>query len=159
MLLWTCYFVCYCIPSVCVLVRGTPATCGWTPAGRRWKGSQIIDRQEPLPQREAIIGGWRRETKGPATKLIGNLLARRLAGGGITGSGTEKCLREKKNLLSSGFLAMREICEVDVGGGVNSWEDERRTGGKKVGQNIYSGGFFTVEARWECPNTGIGIWI
>lgn len=38
---------------------------------------------------------------GPATELIGNLLARPPAGGGITGPGTEECLREKKNLLSS----------------------------------------------------------
>lgn len=61
-----------------------------------YKGSQIPDRQKNLPQRETIIGGWRRVTKGPATKLIGNLLARPPAGAGITGSWTEKCLRERK---------------------------------------------------------------
>lgn len=137
-----------------MLVRGTPATCGATPAGRRWKGSQIIDRQEPIPQREAIIGGWRRETKGPATKLIGNLLARPLAGGGITSSGTEKCLREKKNLLSSGFLAMREICEVDVGGGqqLRGREGDR---GKKVGQNIYSGVWLLWRPGGNVPALGL----
>lgn len=104
-----------------------------------YKGSRISDRQELPPQREAITGEWRGDTLvGPATELIGNLLARPPAGGGITGPGTEECLREKKNLLSSGFLAMREreICEVGGGEGVNSRQDQRRTGEKGVGPNI-----------------------
>ena len=79
---------------------------------------------------------------GACHRLIGNLLARPPAGGGITGPGTEECLREKKNLLSSGFLAMREggrereICEVGSGEGVNSRQGQRRTGEKGVGQNM-----------------------
>lgn len=45
-------------------------------------------------------------------------------------------VRKKKNLLSSGFLAMGEICGVGGGEGVNSRQDQRRTGEKRVGQNI-----------------------
>lgn len=48
---------------------------------------------------------------GPATKLIGNLLARLPAGGGITGPGTEECLGEKKKstlLMIPGNVRERE---------------------------------------------------
>lgn len=50
--------------------------------GEGCKHSQISDRQELPPQREAITGGWRGETEGSATELIGNLLARPSAGRG-----------------------------------------------------------------------------
>lgn len=74
---------------------------------------------------------------GPATELIGNLLVKPLAGGRITCPGTEECLRENKNLLSSGFLAMREIELWSCwwwGSGVDSIKQERRELNK-----IYSG--------------------
>lgn len=84
--------------------------------GEGYKGSRISDRLELPPKREAITGRWRGDMlAGPATELIGNLLARPPAGGGITGPGTEECLREKEKstlLRIPGEEREREICEV-----------------------------------------------
>lgn len=56
--------------------------------------SRISDRQELPPQREVITWGDRgwNTLVGPAIELIGNLLARPPAEGGITGPGAEERL-------------------------------------------------------------------
>lgn len=87
-----------------MLTRGKPATWDWTTwrqkvdgatrEGRKkkmwdgYKGSQISDRQELPPQKRPLqgrkegVGGWGRHVGAPATKVIGNLLASLLEGGG-----------------------------------------------------------------------------
>lgn len=127
--------------------------------GEGYKGSRISDRQELLPQREAITGGWRGDTfTGPATELIGNLLARPPAGEGITGPGTEECLREKKNLLSSGFLAMREryVKWVVVRGStVDKTRGGQRGQERREWGRIYSGILFLWRPAGNAPTLGL----
>lgn len=70
---------------------------------------------------------------GPATELIGNLLARPRAGGRITGPGTEECRQEKEKstlLRIPGNKRERDMWAVVV---VNSRQDQSRTGQKKSG--------------------------
>lgn len=65
--------------------------------------------------------------------------------GRITGPGTEKCPREKKNLLSSGFLAMRGR-DIWSGWCWGGWQDHKGTG--EWGR-IYSS---IVILRWPSGN-------
>lgn len=91
---------------------------------------------------------------GPATKLIGNLLARPSAAGGITGPGTEECLREKKNLLCSGFLAMKErdmwvVVRGSTVDRIRAGQDRREWG------RIYSGILFLWKPVRNVPTQGL----
>lgn len=73
----------------------------------------------------------------------------------ITGPGTEKCPWEKKNLLSSGFQAMRGR-DIWSGWRWGGWQDHKGTG--EWGR-IYSSIVILRCAGWECSRVGIGIWI
>lgn len=83
---------------------------------------------------------------GPATELIGNLLARPPAGGGITGPGTEECLREKKNVLSSRFGEPACVC-------VSVWQRESTGPGEDKRED--RGGEYIVAFRYYVSQLGM----
>lgn len=126
--------------------------------GEGYKGSRISDRLELPPKREAITGRWRGDMlAGPATELIGNLLARPPAGGGITGPGTEECLREKEKstlLRIPGEEREREICEVGWcwgGQQTTAPEEDRReeSGAEYIVAFCYCGGRLGMSQHWD----------
>lgn len=52
-----------------------------------------VTARSSFPRERPLLGEWRWDMLAePATELIGNLLARPPAGGGITGPGTEEWL-------------------------------------------------------------------
>lgn len=110
-----------------------------------------------FPLREAITGRMEGDMlAGPATELIGNLLARPPAGGRIRGSGTDECLGENKNRLSSGFLAMRKRYAewVVARGQLLTAQEDRREG---TGTEYMGRCSVTLKAGWECPYTWTSI--
>lgn len=109
---------------------------GWGRSQRVGKCSQISDSQEPSPQREAIMVGRGVGRSGGAChqaywQSVSKATGRR---GGSFCPGTEKCLQEIGSLLSLGSSAMREMCGIGGGEGVNSWLDRRAAGPR--GRNL-----------------------
>ncbi|KAG8012103.1 hypothetical protein GBF38_004560 [Nibea albiflora] len=137
-------------------VTGKRRDGGWE---RVIRGVGSVTGRSSLPRERPLQGDGGGDTfTGPATELIGNLLARPPAGEGITGPGTEECLQEKKNLLSSGFLAMREryVKWVVVKGSTV----DRTRGGQKGQERrewgrIYSGILFLWRPVGNAPTLGL----